>query len=67
MFLLNKKQQARIYVFEDFGVFQATCVSINLSLSDKEGQTDEGTDESWATKRGSVPGLVLRLCGSNLF
>lgn len=38
-----------------------------LSLSDKKGQTDEGTDESWATKRGSVPGLVLRLCGSNLF
>lgn len=38
-----------------------------LSLSDTEGQTDEGTDESWATKRGSVPGLVLKLCGSNLF
>lgn len=38
-----------------------------LSLSDKDGQTDGGTDESWANKRGSAPGLVLRLRGSNLF
>lgn len=32
-----------------------------LSLSDKDGQTDGGTNESWANKRGSAPRLVLRL------
>lgn len=65
MFLLQKKQQLRIYVFEHIGALHV--FPLPLSLSGKDGQTNRGTNESWANKRGSAPGLVLRLRGSDLF
>lgn len=65
MFLLKKKQQLRIYVLEHIGALHV--FPLPLSLSGKGGHTDRGTDESWANKRGSAPGLVLRLRGFNLF
>lgn len=65
MFLLEKKNNRP--GFMTLVPYKQHVFPLPLSLSDKDGQTDGGTDESWANKRGSAPRLVLRLRGSNLF